>query len=106
MKEIERIYRYVVDSGNAGKIYEVLKSSCLSENNGTMQPCEGCVAYVEFSYEDGILRVEEKTTTSFSYMGEVLYFFADPDHIHSTEEYTEEEPIQGVARLSDEDLPF
>ena len=101
MNEIAGIYRYVVDSDNAEKIYEVFRNSYLAENNGVMHPYKDSTVYVDFSYEDGILHVEEKTTAGISYMAEILYFFAEPDHISCTEE-----PIHRSSEKTDDDLPF
>ena len=106
MNEIAGIYRYAVDSDNAEKIYEVFRNSYLAENNGVMHPYKDCTVYVDFSYEDGILHVEEKTTAGISYMSEILYFFAEPDHISCTEEYLKEEPIRRSSQKTDDDLPF
>ena len=135
MSENSVIHRFVFDGDGAARLYEVLRKSYFIESNCAMQPFEGCSVQVDLSFDDGILHVEEKTTSEISYMAEILYFFADRDHIYSMSEHIkdgvvlsydvyddqgkyfvrppmtewelqEEERMQQRRRCSDDDLPF
>ena len=54
---------------------------------------------MDFSFADGVFRVEEKSTGGASYIEEILYFFADRDNIYSLSEYIE----NGVTKSYDVD---
>lgn len=105
MTDIFAIHKFVVDGDGAEKIHEIFKKSYFIETNCVMQPYEGCTTQVDFSYADGVFHVEEKTTGQMSYIAEILYFFADRDHIHATSEYLDDRaPQRQIQR--EEDLPF
>ena len=85
MENLAAIRKFVVDGDGAERIYEIFKKSYLVENN--WQPYEDCIIQVDFSFADGVFRVEEKSTGGASYIEEILYFFADRDNIYSLSEY-------------------
>ena len=87
MENLAAIRKFVVDGEGAERIYEIFKKSYLVENN--WQPYEHCSIQVDFSFADGVFRVEEKSTGGASYIEEVLCFFADRDNIYSLSEYIE-----------------
>ncbi len=87
MDDIAAIHKFVVDGDDAGKIYDIFRQSYYFENNCSPQPFKGYNVSVDFSFEDGVLRVEEKTTGDISYIAEMIYFFADRDNIFSLTEY-------------------
>ena len=88
MSEIVEIHKYVVDGDNAEKLYDIFKKSYLVENN--WQPFEQSHVEVQLDYADGVLYLEEKTTAAISFLGDVLYFFADRDNIFSMSEHIED----------------
>lgn len=92
MENLAAIRKFVVDGDGAERIYEIFKKSYLVEYN--WQPYEDCIIQVDFSFADGVFRVEEKSTGGASYIEEILYFFADRDNIYSLSEYIE----NGVAK--------
>lgn len=132
MGEIIGIHKFVVDGEYAEKLYEVFKTSYLAENNCIWQPYEGCSFQVDFSYQDGVFRVEERTTYQMSYIAEIVYFFADSGHIYSLSEHIRDGVVQSYdvcdsegkyfvrppktewelemeqrrTQISDDDLPF
>ena len=97
MENLAAIRKFVVDGDGVERIYEIFRKSYLVENN--WQPYEHCSIQVDFSYADGVFRVEEKSTGGASYIGEILYFFADRDNIYSLSEYIE----NGVTKSYDVD---
>ena len=92
MENLTVIRKFVVDGDGAERIYELFRKSYLVENN--WQPYEHCNIQVDFSYSDGVFRVEEKSTGGASFIEEILYFFANRDNIYSLSEYIE----NGVAK--------
>lgn len=85
MENLAAIRKFVVDGEGAERIYEIFKKSYLVENN--WQPYEHSSIQVDFSFADGVFRVEEKSTGDISYIEDILYFFADRDNIYSLSEY-------------------
>ena len=85
MENLAVIHKFVVDGDGAERIYEIFKKSYLVENN--WQPFEHCSIQVDFSFADGVFRVEEKSTGDVSYIEDILCFFADRDNIYSLSEY-------------------
>jgi hypothetical protein len=88
MREIVAIHKFVVDGGNAEKIFEIFKTSYFVQNN--CQPFNEYHVEVQFEYADGVLRLEERTTGHISYLAEILYFFADRENVFSMSEYMED----------------
>ena len=84
MDNLTVINKFVVDGDGAERIYEIFRKSYLLENN--LQPNEHCTMQVDFSYADGVFRVEEKSTSAVSFIEEILYFFVDRDNIYSLSE--------------------
>ena len=97
MKNLAAIRKFVVDGDGAERIYEIFRKSYLVENN--WQPYEHCCIQVDFSFADGVFRVEEKSTGGASYIEEILYFFANRDNIYCLSEYIE----NGVTKSYDVD---
>ena len=97
MENLAVIHKFVVDGDGAERIYELFRKSYLVENN--WQPYEHCSIQVDFSFADGVFRVEEKSTGGASYIEEILFFFADRDNIYSLSEYIE----NGVTKSYDID---
>ena len=97
MENLAAIHKFVVDGDGAERIYEIFRKSYLVENN--WQPYEHCSIQVDFSYSDGVFRVEEKSTGAASYIEEILCFFVDRDNIYSLSEYIE----NGVTKSYDID---
>ena len=95
MQEIVGIHKFVVDGDNAEKIYEIFRKSYFVEHN--WQPCEGCQIEVQFDFSDGVLRLEEKTTSQLSFLTEILYFFADRANIYSLSEYIVDGVVQSYS---------
>ena len=85
MENLAAIRKFVVDGEGAERIYEIFRKSYLVENN--WQPYEHCSIQVDFSFADGVFRVEEKSTGDVSYIEDILDFFADRDNIYSLSEY-------------------
>ena len=81
MENLAAIRKFVVDGEGAERIYEIFKKSYLVENN--WQPYEQSSIQVDFSFADGVFRVEEKSTGDVSYIEDILYFFADRDNIYT-----------------------
>ena len=106
MGDIVAIHKYVVDGDYAQRIYEIFQKSYFIESNCAFQPYEGCEVQVEFSYADGVFRVEEKTTGQMSYIAEILYFFADRDHIYAMSEYLEDGEVQSYSVEDEEGKYF
>lgn len=106
MTDIFAIHKFVVDGDGAEKIHEIFQKSYFIETNCVMQPYEGCEVQVEFSYADGVFRVEEKTTGQMSYIAEILYFFADRDHIYAMSEYLEDGEVQSYSVEDEEGKYF
>ena len=106
MKEFVGIHKFVVDGDDAQRIYEIFKKSYFIETECAMQPYEGCDVQVDFSYADGVFRVEEKTTGEMSYIAEILYFFADRDHIYAMSEYLEDGEVQSYTVEDEEGKYF
>ena len=52
---------------------------------------------VDLSFADGVFRVEERTTAEISYIAEIIYFFADRDHIFSMSEYYSDGVVQSYS---------
>ena len=75
------IRKFVVDGDGAERIYEIFKKSYLVEYN--WQPYEDCIIQVDFSFADGVFRVEEKSTGGASYIEEVLCFFLPIEIIYT-----------------------
>ena len=105
MSDIVAIHKFAVDGDHAKKLYEIFQKSYFIETGCAMQPCEGCSVQVDFSFTEGVFHVEERTTGQMSYIAEILYFFADRDHIHATSEYLNEVAAQRQIQR-EEDLPF
>ena len=97
MVNLAAIHKFVIDGDGAERIYEIFRKSYLVENN--WQPYEHCTIQVDFSFADGVFRVEEKSTGGVSYIEEILYFFADRDNIYRLSEYIE----NGVTKSYDID---
>ena len=97
MENLAAIRKFVVDGDGAERIYEIFRKSYLVENN--WQPYEHCTIQVDFSFADGVFRVEEKSTGGASYIEEIIYFFADRDNIYRLSEYIE----NGVTKSYDID---
>ena len=95
MEEIVGIYKFVVDSDNAERIYEILKKSYFVEK--MWQPFEGYHIEVQFDYSDGALRLEERTTAQMSFLADILYFFADREHIYSLSEHRVDGVVQSYS---------
>ena len=106
MGDIVAIHKYVVDGDYAQRIYEIFQKSYFIESNCAFQPYEGCEVQVEFSYADGVFRVEEKTTGEMSYMAEILYFFAGRDHLYSMSEYLEDGEVKSYTVEDEEGKYF
>lgn len=85
MENLAVIHKFVLDGDCAERIYEIFRKSYLIENS--WQPYEHCSIQVDFSYSDGVFRIEEKSTDDLSYIEEILCFFADRDNIYSISEY-------------------
>ena len=97
MENLAVIHKFVVDGDGAERIYEIFRKSYLVENN--WQPYEHCSIQVDFSFADGVFRVEEKSTGGASFIEEILNFFVDRDNIYSLSEYIE----NGVTKSYDVD---
>ena len=95
MENLAAIHKFVVDGDDAEKLYEIFKKSYLVENN--WQPFEDHCVQVDFTYGEGVFRVEEKTTSGISYIAEILYFFADRGNIYSLSEYVEDGVVQSYS---------
>lgn len=105
MSDIVAIHKFAVDGDHAKKLHEIFQKSYFIETGCAMQPYEGCSVQVDFSFTEGVFHVEERTTGEMSYIAEILYFFADGDHIHATSEYLNDRaPKRQIQR--EEDLPF
>ena len=128
MDNFTTIHKFVVDGDDAERLFEIFKKSYLVENS--WQPFEDYTLQVDFSYADGVFRVEEKNTGNFSFIADILCFFADRDNIYSLSEYiedgvtksysvddeegkyfvrppkTEGELQKEQKRINDDDLPF
>ena len=87
MSGIVGIHKFVVDGDNAEKIYDIFRKSYLVENS--WQPFEDYHIEVRLDYADGVLRVEEKTTGQMSFLADILYFFAEREHLFSMYEHIE-----------------
>ena len=87
MTGIVGIHKFVVDGDNAEKIYDIFRKSYLVENS--WQPLEDYHIEVRLDYADGVLRVEEKTTGQMSFLADILYFFAEREHLFSMYEHIE-----------------
>ena len=100
------VNNFVVEGDDALRLYEIFKNSYLVKH--CWQPFEHCQVEVEFSYEDGFLRVEERTTAQISYMAEILHFFAAQENIHSLSDSPEVEVEQesGWSDPATDGLPF
>ena len=70
MENLAAIHKFVVDGDGAERIYEIFRKSYLVENN--WQPYEHCSIQVDFSFADGVFRVEEKSTGGASSIG-IIY---------------------------------
>lgn len=90
MNDIVAIHKFVVDGDDAEKLYDIFRNSYLNQSDGVLHPYKGCSVHVDFSYEDGVLRIEEKSPICMSYVAEVLFFFADLLNIYSMSEYIED----------------
>ena len=88
MTGIVGIHKFVVDGDNAEKIYDIFRKSYLVENS--WQPFENYHIEVRLDYADGVFRVEEKTTGQISFLADILYFFADREHVFSMSEHMED----------------
>lgn len=97
MEGIVGIHKFVVDGESAERIYEIFCKSYFVVNN--WQPFDGYPIEVQFDYADGVLRLEEKTTAQIAYLPEILYFFADREHVFSLSEYL----VDGVVQSYDVD---
>ena len=97
MEGIVGIHKFVVDGESAERIYEIFRKSYFVVNN--WQPFDGYPIEVQFDYADGVLRLEEKTTAQIAYLPEILYFFADREHVFSLSEYL----VDGVVQSYDVD---
>ena len=106
MNNIAGIHKFVVDGDYAQKLHEIFQKSYFIETNCAVQPYEGCEVQVEFSYADGVFRVEEKTTGEMSYMAEILYFFAGRDHVYAMSEYLEDGEVQSYSVADEEGKYF
>lgn len=87
MTGIVGIHKFVVDGDNAEKIYDIFRKSYLVENS--WQPLEDYHIEVRLDYADDVLRVEEKTTGQMSFLADILYFFAEREHLFSMYEHIE-----------------
>lgn len=103
MRKIEGIFKFAVDGDDAPRLYEIFKKSYLVETG--CQPFEGCNLEIDFSFEDGVFTVEEKATSGISNVAEILYFFADKDHITCLEE-PEIEVVVVKSNNQNDELPF
>ena len=92
MGDILLINKFVVDGDDAERIYEIFKKSYFVENN--WQPFEQCSVQVEFSYADGVFRVEEKADGEISFVAEILCFFVGRANIYSMTERIENGVVQ------------
>lgn len=92
MGDILLINKFVVDGDDAERIYEIFKKSYFVENN--WQPFEHCSVQVEFSYADGVFRVEEKADGEISFVAEILCFFVGRANIYSMTERIENGVVQ------------
>lgn len=92
MGDILLINKFVVDGDDAERIYEIFKKSYFVENN--WQPFEHCSVHVEFSYADGVFRVEEKADGEISFVAEILCFFVGRANIYSMTERIENGVVQ------------
>ena len=95
MDNIAAIHKFVVDGDDAERLFEIFKKSYLVENS--WQPFEHCTLQVDFTYADGVFRVEEKTTGSASFIADILCFFVDRDNIYSLSEYIEDGVTQSYS---------
>lgn len=95
MENLAAIHKFVVDGDGAEKLYEIFKKSYLVENN--WQPFEDHCVQVDFTYGEGVFRVEEKTTSGISYIAEIINFFADRGNIYSLSEYFEDGVVQSYS---------
>ena len=103
MSEIAGTFKFAVDGDDAPRLYEIFKKSYLVETG--FQPFEGYNVQVDFSYENGVFTVEEKTTSRISYVADILYFFADRDHITCLAEPDFDVVVVKSSNPND-DLPF
>ena len=97
MEEIVGIHRFAVDGADAERVYEIFRKSYFIENKGAMQPLNGYSVQVDLCFADGVFRVEERTTAEISYIAEIIYFFADRDHIFSMSEYYSDGVVQSYS---------
>ena len=94
MDGIAGIYRFVVDGDDAERLYDIFRQSYFIETGCTMQPFNGYSVQVDFSYADGVFRVEEKTAAQISYIADIIYFFVDRDHIYEMSEHIKDGVVQ------------
>ena len=104
MGKLEVINKYVVDGDDAERLFEIFKKSYLVENS--WQPFEQCTLHVDFSYADGVFRVEEKSTGGLSFVDEILCFFVNRDNIYSLSEYIEDGVTRSYSVYDDEGKYF
>lgn len=77
---ISVIYKFVVDGENAQKVYDVLRESYVGKNK-KLPPSQGEQVYeIEYSYEDGVLHIEERASVGGGgYIEELLCFLIPYD---------------------------
>ena len=77
---ISVIYKFVVDGENAQKVYDVLRESYVGKNK-KLPPSQGEQVYeIEYSYEDGVLHIEERASVGGGgYIEEFLCFLIPYD---------------------------
>ena len=92
MNNITEINKFVVDGVGAERIYEIFRNSYFVQNK--WQPFADCCVQVDYSYADGVFRVEEKITSGISYIAEILYFFVDRDNLYSMSEHIQDGVVQ------------
>ena len=102
MNGVAAIHKFVVDGDDAPRLYEIFKNSYFIENSCTPQPFDGCIVQVDLSFDNGVLRVEEKSTREISYMADVLYFFAGREHLFCMSEYLKDGVVLSYS-VEDED---
>ena len=94
MSDIAVINRFVVDGDDAERIYEIFRNSHFVLNACNKIPYTDYGLKIEFTYEDGVFRVQEKSALMTSYVGDILYFFVDRDHIFCLSEHIQDGVVQ------------
>ena len=95
------ISHFVVDSGNAERVYTIFKESHFVKSHNAL----GFNTQIEFDYTDGVLRIEECTEAN-SLVEELLTFFVGCDNFYRLTEYIEDGVVQGYDTNDDEGRYF